>query len=378
MKFMHLSDLHLGKHVHEYNMTEDQRFILSQISQIADEESIDALLIAGDIYDKTTPPIDAVTLWDEFLWTFAKKGVSVWIISGNHDSPERLSFGRRLMCREHIHIAPPYAGKLHTVTVSDAYGDIDISLLPFIKPSYVKSYFPDAEIHSYTDALRLALQRDTPNDRRSILIAHQFVIGAKKCESEDPIVGGLDAVDASVFEGFDYVALGHIHSPQQIGRETLRYCGTPLKYSFSELNQEKSATIVTMKEKGRVTVEKRMLHPRRDLKQIKGTYEELTLKSFYENTSYPEDYLYITLTDEEDIPDAVSRLQVIYPYIMKLDYENTRTRRHQQIEADDKVETKSPLELFSEFYERQNNQPLSDIQKEFMTKLIENTMEEEE
>ena len=378
MKFMHLSDLHLGKRVHEYSMIEDQEYILNQIVQIAADEKVDAVFIAGDIYDKTFPPVEAVTLLDQFLWALAEKEISVWIISGNHDSAERLSFGSRLMEKNEIHIAPVYNGELHTVTMEDEYGPIDISLLPFIKPAQVKRFFPEEEIHTYTDALQTALQGDAPRNRRRILITHQFVTGASRCESEEPVVGGLDNVDASVFNGFDYVALGHIHSPQNVVRETLRYCGTPLKYSFSEVHQEKSVTIVTMKEKGCISLKTIPLRPLRDLKEIKGTYNDLTLKSFYEHTEYPESYLHITLTDEEDVPDAVSRLQVIYPHIMKLDYDNARTRNSPGTDTAGETENKTPMELFEEFYQRRNFQPMSEEQKKFASELMEKVMEEEE
>ena len=377
MKFMHLSDLHLGKRVHEYSMIEDQEYILNQIVQIAADEKVDAVFIAGDIYDKTFPPVEAVTLLDQFLWALAEKEISVWIISGNHDSAERLSFGSRLMEKNEIHIAPVYNGELHTVTMEDEYGPIDISLLPFIKPAQVKRFFPEEEIHTYTDALQTALQGDAPRNRRRILITHQFVTGASRCESEEPVVGGLDNVDASVFNGFDYVALGHIHSPQNVGRETLRYCGTPLKYSFSEVHQEKSVTIVTMKEKGCISLKTIPLRPLRDLKKIKGTYNDLTLKSFYQHTEYPESYLHITLTDEEDVPDAVSRLQVIYPHIMKLDYDNARTRNRPGTDATGETENKTPMELFEEFYQHRNFQPMSEEQKKFTSELMEKVMEEE-
>ena len=378
MKFMHLSDLHLGKRVHEYSMIEDQEYILNQIVQIAADEKVDAVFIAGDIYDKTFPPVEAVTLLDQFLWALAEKEISVWIISGNHDSAERLSFGSRLMEKNEIHIAPVYNGELHTVTMEDEYGPIDISLLPFIKPAQVKRFFPEEEIHTYTDALQTALQGDAPRNRRRILITHQFVTGASRCESEEPVVGGLDNVDASVFNGFDYVALGHIHSPQNVGRETLRYCGTPLKYSFSEVHQEKSVTIVTMKEKGCISLKTIPLRPLRDLKEIKGTYNDLTLKSFYEHTEYPESYLHITLTDEEDVPDAVSRLQVIYPHIMKLDYDNARTRNSPGTDTAGETENKTPMELFEESYQRRTFQPMSEEQKKFASELMEKVMEEEE
>lgn len=377
MKFMHLSDLHLGKRVHEYSMIEDQEHILKEIAEIAAEEQVDAVLIAGDIYDKSVPSEEAVNLMDHFLFTLAARNHGVWMISGNHDSAERVAFGSRLMRGENIHIAPPYRGKLHTVAAEDEYGPLEITLLPFIKPSQVKRFFPEKEIHTYTDAVCAALSEGENRGQRRILMTHQFVTGALRCESEDPVVGGLDHVEVSAFEGFDYVALGHIHSPQHIGKETIRYCGTPLKYSFSEVSQEKSVTIVTMKEKGNISVETRPLHPRRDLKQIRGTYEELTQKSFYENTGYREDYMYITLTDEEDVPDAVSRLQVIYPYIMKLDYDNTRTKNRRRIDAAEEAENRTPMELFEELYELQNNQPMSEEQRTFASALMEKIMEEE-
>ena len=377
MKFMHLSDLHLGKRVHEYSMIEDQEYILKEIADIAAEEKVDAVLIAGDIYDKSIPTEEAVNLLDHFLFTLAAQNHGVWLISGNHDSAERVAFGSRLMRGENIHIAPPYRGRLHTVAVEDEYGPLEITLLPFIKPSQVKRFFPEEEIRTYTDAIRAVLREGENRGQRRILMTHQFVTGALSCESEEPVVGGIDHVELSAFEDFDYVALGHLHSPQQIGKETVRYCGTPLKYSFSELRQEKSVTIVTMKEKGNVSVATRPLHPRRDLKQIRGTYEELTQRSFYENTSYRENYMHITLTDEEDVPDAVSRLQVIYPYIMKLDYDNTRTKNRRRIDAAEEAENRSPMELFEELYELQNNQPMSEKQRAFAAALMEKVMEEE-
>ena len=237
MKFMHLSDLHLGKRVHEYSMIEDQEYILKEIADIAAEEQVDAVLIAGDIYDKSIPTEEAVNLLDHFLFTLAAQNHGVWLISGNHDSAERVAFGSRLMRGENIHIAPPYRGRLHTVAVEDEYGPLEITLLPFIKPSQVKRFFPEEEIRTYTDAIRAVLREGENRGQRRILMTHQFVTGALSCESEEPVVGGIDHVELSAFEDFDYVALGHLHSPQQIGKETVRYCGTPLKYSFSEVSQ---------------------------------------------------------------------------------------------------------------------------------------------
>lgn len=373
---MHLSDLHLGKKVYEYSMIEDQDYILKQILAIIDEEKVEVVLLAGDIYDKPIPPVEAVNLFDTFLVALAKRNIKVLIISGNHDSAERITFGSRLMENSGISFAPAYDGILYTLVFHDEYGDIFFSMLPFIKPIHVKNHFPEEDIITYSDAVACALQSvEDESEHRRVLMTHQFVTGASRCESEDVVVGGLDSVDAAIFDRFDYVALGHIHSPQSVQRETIRYCGTPLKYSFSEAEQEKSVTIVTMKEKGNITVETRPLIPKRELHHLRGTYEELTLKSFYENTTYPSDYIYITLTDEEDVPDAIGRLQVIYRNLMKLDYDNTRTRQNQIIEGAEHREKKSPQELFEELYELQNNRPMSELQRSFVAELMEKTME---
>ena len=379
MKFIHLSDLHLGKKVHEYSMIEDQEYMLKTILRIIDDENVDAVLLAGDIYDKPIPPIEAIRLFDGFLVSLAQRNLEVLIISGNHDSAERMTFGSRLMEQRGIHFAPAYHGEPYTVTLSDAYGNIEFVLLPFIKPIHVKGYFPDKEIADYTDAVEAALSPLTKDPSlRRVLMTHQFVLGASRCDSEDIAVGGLDHVDAAILDDFDYVALGHIHSPQNVTKPTIRYCGTPLKYSFSEANQEKSATIVTMNEKGTVHIKTVPLIPKREMYHLRGTYEELTLKSFYEHTTYQQDYIYITLTDEEDIPDAVSRLQVIYRNLMKLDYDNERTRNNQQIEGVEDIETKTPMDLFEELYELQNNQPMSEEQRRFASSLMEQVMEVEQ
>ena len=371
MKLVHLSDLHIGKRVNEYSMLEDQAYILLEIRRIIEEEQPDAVLIAGDVYDKSVPSAEAVQLLDDFLCALAEKQHPVFLISGNHDSPERLSFGGRLMTSRGVYISPVYDGTVEPVYLEDAYGKVGIYLLPFIKPAHVRRYYPEEPIESYTDAVRVAVDgMRVDTSVRNVIVTHQFVTGAERSESEEISVGGSDNVDASVFDAFDYVALGHIHGPQKIGRETVRYCGTPLKYSFSEARQEKSVTVVELKEKGDVTVREVPLRPLRDMREIRGTYEELTRKSFYEGTNV-SDYLHITLTDEEDIAGAVDKLSVIYPNLMKLDYDNTRTRQNQSIGEAEKVEEKSPLRLFFELYEKQNNQPMSEEQTAFVQELIE-------
>lgn len=377
MKFMHISDLHLGKRVNEFSMIEDQEYILQEILQIAKKEKMESLLIAGDVYDKSVPSAEAVQLLDEFLTRAASMGISVFLISGNHDSAERLSFGSRLLREaEKIFISPVFDGVVEPIRMLDLYGPVNVWLLPFIKPATVRRFFQEEEISSYDDAFRLVVESLKVNPKeRNILVAHQFVTGAARCESEEVSVGGLDNVDASVMDGFDYVALGHIHGPQHIGREAVRYCGTPLKYSFSEAKHEKSVTMIDMREKGNLEIRTVGLKPLRDLREIKGTYEEVTLKENYEDTNV-YDYLYITLTDEEDIPNVMERLRVIYPNLMKLDYDNRRTRENQVVEGAQEIEHRSPFDHFADFYQVQNNQEMNEEQKLFMEALIEKVWEQ--
>ncbi len=378
MKFIHLSDLHLGKRVNEYSMLEDQQYILTKIINIIDEEQPEAVILAGDIYDKPVPPAEAVELFDDFLYSLAGRKLQVFVISGNHDSPERLAFGNRLIDASGIHLSPVYNGEVRPVLLQDEHGTVEVYMLPFIKPAHVRRFYPDEEIKSYTDALRTAIAHmNVDPSARNVLVTHQFVTGASRSESEEVSVGGSDNVDASVFEPFDYTALGHIHGPQNIGSEKIRYCGTPLKYSFSEAGHRKSVTVVEMKEKGNMTVRTVPLIPKRDLVELKGSYEEVTRKSFYEGTGYQEDYTHITLTDEEDIPNAMSRLQVIYHNLMKLDYDNKRTRSGLRLDGTADVENKSPLELFAELYEMQNGAEMSEEQTNYVQRMIEKIWEEE-
>lgn len=378
MKLIHLSDLHLGKRVNEFSMLEDQQYILTEILQIIDREKPDGVMIAGDVYDKSVPSAEAVALLDDFLVRLAKRDLQVFLISGNHDSPERMAFGGRLMAQSGVHLAPVYDGKVSPITLTDEYGPVNLYLLPFLKPAHVRRCFPEREILTYTDALAAAIEAmGVDPAQRNVLVTHQFVTGAARCDSEEISVGGTDNVDVSVFEPFDYVALGHIHGPQQVGRETVRYCGTPLKYSFSEAKHQKSVTVVELGEKGAVSVRTVPLTPMRDLAELRGTYEELTFRGFYDGTSYPRDYVHITLTDEEDIPDAVSKLRIIYPNLMKLDYDNKRTRAGIVLEgAED--QQRSPLELLEEFYEKQNGQPMGEEQRAFAKSLMERIWEEDE
>ena len=377
MKLVHLSDLHLGKRVKEYSMLEDQEYILKKIIKVIDDERPDGVIIAGDVYDKSIPSAEAVQMFDGFLTSLAKRNLQVFVISGNHDSPERMSFGSRLMDQSGIHISQAYNGCVIPFSLNDGYGAVNIYMLPFVKPTHIKRFSAES-IESYTDAMRVAIEgMNVDHSVRNVLVTHQFVTGATRSESEDITVGGTDNVDVSVFEGFDYVALGHIHSPQNCTSERVRYCGTPLKYSFSEAKDKKSVTVVELFEKGRLSVRAVPLSPMRDMVEIKGSYNEIMLKSFYENTSYQEDYIHITLTDEEDIVDAIGKLRTVYHNLMKLDYDNKRTRSSSLVDGAADVETKTPLELFSDFYELQNNQPMSGEQKAFVEDLIEQIWEGE-
>ena len=377
MKLIHLSDLHIGKRVNEVSMIEDQEYILTQILRIIDEEKADAVLIAGDVYDKSVPSAEAVTLFDDFLCRLAKRQVPVLIISGNHDSPERLAFGNRLLESSGIHISPVYNGTVEAISLSDRHGAINFWLLPFVKPIHVKRYYPDEVIESYTDAIRVAIEKmGIDVSVRNVLLAHQFVTGASVDPdgSEEISVGGLDNVDASVFESFDYVALGHIHGPQNIGSNRVRYCGTPLKYSFAEAGHYKSVTVVELEEKGKLNLRTVPLIPRHDVREIRGTFAQLMDKGYY-STQATDDYLHIILTDEEDVPEAMGRLRMVYTNLMKLTYDNTRTRINQIVGSAEDIKRKSPLHLFEELYEIQNNRPMSDEQRSFASELIESIRE---
>lgn len=376
MKFLHLADLHLGKRVNGFSMLEDQAHILRQILAILDGEQPDGVLIAGDVYDKSVPSVEAVELLDGFLTELRTRGVPVLLISGNHDSPERLAFGGRVMDSCGIHISPVYDGALAPVTLHDTFGPVHVWLLPFVKPAHVRRWFPDADIESYTDAVAEAVAHmDIDTAARNVLVTHQFVTGGARSGSEELSVGGTDNVDSGVFAPFDYVALGHLHGAQHIGRETIRYAGSPLKYSFSEARQHKSVTVVTLGEKGDVQVRTAALTPLRELREIRGSYDELTAQSFYEHTTYRSDYLHLILTDEQDVFDAMSRLRTIYPYLMTLDYDNARTRAAGGMSVPAETERRTPLELFEALYQRQNHRPMSEVQRTYIAQLMEQIME---
>ncbi len=355
MKFLHLGDLHLGKTLGDFDLIEDQKYILDQILHITEEESIDGVLIAGDVYDKSVPSEAATKLLDYFLIALAAKRIKVFMVSGNHDSDERLNFGSTLFASNQIFISAVFDGTLHRQSFVDGDTEVAVYMLPFVKASQVRHYFPDEDINSYDDAVR-AIIRNTLIDKRNknILVAHQFVAG----KGEDPALAGSESVGTQsvgmvekigydCFDDFDYVALGHIHSPQKVGREEIRYAGSPLKYSLSEANNEKSVSLISVSAEDGVKTELVSLKPMRDLRHIRGTLKELLDK---ENVKAPDDFIYATLTDEEIINDAMGVFQQTYPNTVRIDYDNSHTRDIEQVDISRIAENKSFPELIGDFY----------------------------
>lgn len=372
MKLIHLSDLHLGKRLNDFSLIEDQKYILKIIINTIDLEKPDAILIAGDVYDKSVPSTEAVELFDDFLTSIAKRDIKCFIISGNHDSAERIAFGGRLMSASGIYLSPVYSGSVEPVYMDDDFGTVAIYMLPFVKPVNVRRFFPQAEIATYDDAVGTAVNAMELNpDNRNVILSHQFVTGALRSDSEEISVGGSDNISADIFDKFDYVALGHIHRPQKVGRAAVRYSGTPLKYSFSEANHTKSLTVVELKEKGTVTISEIPLKPMRDMAELKGSFERIMSPETYEGTTLREDFVHITLTDDEEVIDAIGKLRTIYKNVLRLDYDNKRTRSYSAISSVENAENKSPMDFFAELYELQNNMPMNEEETQFITSLIE-------
>ena len=376
MKFMHISDLHIGKRVNEFSMLEDQKVILSEIIKIATEQEVDGVIIAGDIYDKTVPSAEAVDVFDDFITELSSKEILLFIISGNHDSPERLDFGSRIMGKHKVHIAGQFDGEIKAVTMDDDDGKIHIHLMPYLKPALVNRKL-SIESASFDECVRAALAKTAVNfEERNILVAHQFVTAGgnapERSDSESKSLGGMDNVDVSAFAGFDYVALGHIHGPQQMGRETVRYSGSPLKYSFSECRHKKSVTIIELKEKGNITYKQIELQPLRDMKEIRCSLSELMAGKTLKTVS-ADCYVHVILTDEDEIIDAIGKVREIYPFVMLLDFDNRRTKENlnlNQLTGED-LKQKSPLELFGDFYVNQNNIEMTESQSNLFAKIAE-------
>ena len=384
MKILHLADLHIGKIVLEQTMLEDQKYMLKQIIKKIKEEKVKLVLISGDIYDRSVPPSEAVNALDDFLKTLIKDiKIKVCIIAGNHDSKERLNFGSKIFANEGLYICANYKGNLEKIELEDEYGKINIYMLPYIKPVEIKEYFEDKEITSYNEAIKSIIEKENIEAKeRNIILSHQFVTAGneepEKSESETLYLGGTENVDISCYEKFDYVALGHIHGPQKIGRETARYAGTILKYSFSEVNQKKSLTIIEYKEKDKLEIKLIPLKPIRDMRVIKGPIEELIKEENYTGTNR-EDYIRAIITNEEPVYDAIGQIKKIYPNTLRLDIENLKTTQNTEIKMTDldNIKKKDEVELFNEFYKFQNNKELDGVQIDIIKEVVKEAKKEE-
>ena len=394
MKLIHTADLHIGKSVCEHSMLDEQRFILASILDVVKREKPDAFLVAGDVYDKSVPSAEAVAVLDDFLVRLSETGTKVFVLSGNHDSAERIAFGGRLMADRGVYMSPVYSGAFTPVTLKDESGEVDVWMLPFVRPATVRACLESdedrAQVTDYTSAMRMAIaQMKLTAGRRNVLLAHQFVTGAERSDSEEN-VGGLDNVDASVFEGFDYVALGHIHKPQNVAKDEagmarVRYSGTPLKYSLSEASHKKSLTVIELGVKAEIglaniDVREIPLTPEHDVREIRGTFAELVSPEFQRKQLADgfklDDYVYVKLTDENDVPDAALKLRGIYPNLMMLDYDNERTRNQKIVVGEGKAEQKTPMELFGEFFSDMTKRELNEEECEFVRDMIESIWEE--
>ena len=376
MRFLHLADLHIGKRVNGFSMIEDQKFVFEQVYNVIANEKIDGIIMAGDIYDKPVPSAEAVKLFDEMLTRLVSINLPIFVISGNHDSAERIGFGSDILSVAKVYMSRVYNGNLQKIELEDDYGKINVYLLPFIKPATVKNIYKEAEIKDYDDALEYVLSQEKIDEtKRNVIVSHQFVTGAMRSESEEVSVGGLDNVSVENYKAFDYVALGHIHRAQQMGRESARYAGTLLKYSFSEEKHNKSMTIVDLKEKGNIEIKEIPVKPLHDLKTIKGKFSKITSEEFYKELK-KEDYYRAVLTDEDDILNAIGKLKSIYPNLMSMEYDNTRTRSYSVVDNVETVEAKSPLDYFEEFFEKQNGRKMSEKQRNYLLEILGEAREE--
>lgn len=370
MKLFHLSDLHLGKRVYAFSMLPDQRYVLEQVCALAEKYKPDGILLSGDLYDKPIPPVEAVQLLDEFLTRMQQMGIAVYAISGNHDSAGRVDFGSRILQQQNLHICGAFDGKLYHVSKEDAFGEIHFYLLPFLKPATVSAFREGGESLTYAEAVKWALETtDLDTTKRNVLLAHQFVTWkgtAEESDSETKTLGGVDEMDASLFFDFDYVALGHLHSPQRIGRDTIRYGGSPLKYSFSELRQKKGVTLVEIQEKGNITTEFLPLEPLHPLREIKGTLDDLLEAA--EEAGGSEDYVRAILTDEGAVYDPVGRLRVYYPNLMTLEMAQRRESQQDLSLEMDQEQLSGPA-LFTGFFEKQNDREMDVAQKALVEKI---------
>lgn len=367
---MHLADLHIGKKVSGFSMIDEQKAVLEQIKKIASDNDVSVVMIAGDVYDKNTPSAEAVTLFDDFLTSLVKMNIKVLIISGNHDSIERLSFASALMESSNVYISKQFNGDLKKVTFEDDYGNINFYLLPFIRPIDVKNAYENTDIQDYNDAVKKIISKN-PIDtlQRNVILSHQFITNAEISDSEMLSVGGIDNVEAENYKNFDYAALGHIHKPQKI-RDNIRYSGSILKYSFSECKIDKSVPIIDMQQKGSTTIELFPLIPKHDMIEIKGTYNELMSPDYYKNID-TQSYVHVILTNDTAEPDAMNKLRTVYPNIMKIDYCNITTESEQEIEDSQDLLVAKPIEFVRNFYEEMYGKSMNDNQEKYINNIIE-------
>lgn len=380
MRGLHLSDLHLGKRLKEFSLLEEQADVLKQVIDYCEkrkdsEEQVDFVIVAGDVFDKGVPPVDALTLFEDFLSNLEKLHIEVFVLGGNHDSAERLGFLSSFLKKHHINFVTQYNGKLETITLVKGDEKVNFYMLPYIKPADVRRYLPEEEktaITSYHEVVKVAVSKVELNkDEVNILVAHQYITGSERCESEEISIGGMDNVGADVLEDFDYVALGHIHGPQNItNHPKMRYCGTPLKYSFSECNQTKSITVLDIVD-GEVKISTEPFKILRDLVKLSGKFVDMMDSATIQK--YGEQYVHITLTDEEEIINVLSKMRAHYHRLCYLDFDNSRTKHFEVGKAD--VE-QSPFEIISNFYAQRRGQEMTDVQKEFIEKLLEDIQEE--
>ena len=374
MKILHTSDIHLGKRVNEFPMLQDQEYIRDQIVRVVEKEHPDVVLISGDVYNTSTPSAEAVHLLDSFITKLNAICNHIFVLPGNHDSAERLAFGSEIMSKNGVYFSQTFSANPQKITLNDSNGEVNIYLLPFVRPIDVRYAFKDDSnnqaITTYDDAIRKSIEAMQPAyTQRNILVAHQYIKNGNRCDGEESI-GGLDEVDADIVKDFDYVALGHLHRPQQVQYPHIRYSGSPLKYSFSEVKDSKSVSIVELNEKGSLSICEYPLTPLHDWADLRGTYDELMSESFYKGKGYESMYVRLTLTDEDEIVDAMNKLRGVYPLAMQLQYDNKRTQSNMTVGMVEDVEEKSPFELISEFFEKQNGQSMNDDQTELVTNLI--------
>ncbi|KGF08827.1 hypothetical protein HMPREF1635_06485 [Clostridiales bacterium S5-A14a] len=377
MKFAHLADLHIGKRLYEYSLVENQKDILNKIVELVKVNCVDGVVISGDIYDKSVPPVDAVKIMDDFLSALSSLEIFIIIIGGNHDSVARLSFASKILEKNNVYISPVFSGNVEKIEMTDNFGRINFYLLPYIRPVNVRRAYEDFEGETFTEALKFVMDKINPDTSiRNVLVSHQFVTGAQKSDSEEIYVGGSENVAYTLFDDFDYVALGHLHMPQAVGRETVRYAGTPLKYSFSEISHKKSMTIVDIREKGKVEIEVIPLIPAQDLVELKGSLKELINESVVASVEC-NSFVKITLTDEVLKNDALDVLKQFYPYIVSIGYDNSMTRQNNVVQSRAVSEEQRPEEIVEELFVQQNNRQMNDVERGLTEKLVKKVWERE-